>query len=791
MVIDAESRSFEGTFATDFGITKAELDRFRRCLPQVLIVFAAFNVPLLLFVTKSARLPVAAALICACAILFGGRQLLSRTGASRRFVSSAMTAVICVMPMLAIANGRGLRYDGWYAYLFVSLALVLFFVDWRQIAFAAAIVMTYIVGTGLFGGGAIVPERFVITLFSIAVSGIALGSFAFAVRRSLDRSEAVLAVAREALAAHAIFKAVVVKGTAGIGVFAGPDGARTLAYANSVLIAQLNYEGDPLGKTALELVGPEMTKGIIARLRGELNRGERNGLDIFPWMSGDGERWFDIDAYLVDAGEGAQCLVAVTTDVTAVRNAELSSARARLAEEMNLVLEHEIAERKSAEHRLAHAAYHDVLTGLPNRVQTSERLELILRRSSRQPGRSAAVVYIDLDDFQLINVEFGRTMADLLLVAIARRFEACLRAGDVIARFGSDEFVVLLESVSLDAALSLANVLKEEIEKAVEFGERQISMSASIGVAFAADDAPTADELLRNADIAMHRAKALGKRRCELFANEMRLHTERRTRLAMDLRHAIERREFEVHYQPIVYLASGVLAGFEALVRWQHPQLGLVPPVDFIELAEETGVIVDIGAWVLRTACRRAAHWSEERPGNEALSISVNVSARQLVEPGFPDLVAEVLRESKLDASALHLEITESALVLDPLRVASELLSLRSIGVSIAMDDFGTGYSSLSYLRSFPFDKIKIDQSFVREMSTRPDCVKIVQSIAALSSSLGMTTTAEGVETLEQLRQLQAAGCDQVQGYYYGRPQPAHALLFNVPESTRALVRAA
>ncbi|GAC1305219.1 MAG: hypothetical protein NVSMB21_06610 [Vulcanimicrobiaceae bacterium] len=603
----------------------------------------------------------------------------------------------------------------------------------------------------------------------VAIAAIAGAAVRYRVR--LERTRKALATAREALAEHEIFKAIVVKGTAGVGVFAGPDGARSLVYANAVLIQQLNYRGDPLGKTTLELVGPELTRGLVAKLRGELSGGNRNGIDIFPWASDDGERWFEIDAYLVDGRDGASYLVAVTTDVTAIRDAEIASSRASLAEETNLALEREIVERKTAEQRLAHAAYHDALTGLPNRLLFSERLDLVLRRVGRIADRSVAVLFVDLDGFKLVNDRFGHTFADLLLVAVARRFETALRADDTIARLGGDEFVVLLENVTPEAALQIANVLLDEISKPFDLGDEQVLMSASIGVALGSGEDATADELVRDADIAMYRAKTLGKRRCELFVSEMGLRTQRRTHLGLDLRHALARGEFEVYYQPIVSLArAGALSGFEALVRWQHPTLGLVGPTDFIALAEETGAIVELGAWVLRTACDQAERWRAHTPGGSHLAINVNVSAYQLVTPGFQDIVAAVLRETGLPPSALHLEITESAVVHEPIRVASELLSLRETGVSIAMDDFGTGYASLAYLKAFPIDSLKIDRSFISERGASIGDPEIVRSLIVLANRLGLAVVAEGVETPEQEAQLRELGCSKAQGYLFARP---------------------
>ncbi|GAC1305222.1 MAG: hypothetical protein NVSMB21_06620 [Vulcanimicrobiaceae bacterium] len=580
-----------------------------------------------------------------------------------------------------------------------------------------------------------------------------------------------------------IFRAIVEKGTAGVGVFLGPDGERTLAYANAVLVEQLGYSGDPLGRTALELVGPELTRGLFAKLRAEIGDGECNGLELFSWMSRDGRRWFEIDAYLIEAGDVC-ALVAVTTDVTAIRDTEIASARARFAEEANEALGREIAERRSVESRLEHARYHDALTGVPNRMLLLERLDSVLRRTSRAAERSVAVVCIDLDAFKLINDRFGHTFGDLLLVTIARRIENALRAEDIVARVGGDQFVVLLNNVSPDAARSLANVVLQDVAKPIDLWERHVVITASLGIAMS-DGLSTAQDLLRDADVAMSLAKARGKRRVELFVQEMRLSTQRRTHLGVDLPHALDRREFEVYYQPIVALPSGALDGFEALVRWRHPTLGLVSPLDFIALAEETGAIVDLGAWVLQTACERLARWRRELPGAAHLSISVNVSAHQLLVPGFPFLTARVLRETGLETSALHLEVTESAIVREPERVASELATLRASGVHVAMDDFGTGYASLANLKAFPFDSIKIDRSFVSEAGDSIGDPEIVRSLIVLAKGLALEVVAEGVETAKQFAQLRLLGCDRAQGYLFARPLAADDATRYIEEHSR------
>jgi len=776
----------EAAFARRSNDAGSELRDLRHRTAGLLAAFVWANVPLAAVVAVAVHGSVAPGIVAAIALAIAA-TLLSRVAPST-MARLAMTAVVSAVPMLVASVGSGFWHGDWFAYFFVVFALLVAYADWRPIVLAACGAACYaLVADAMrphLGNGSAF-ERLSVMLFLVVLACAALCWFARQLRRSIRRTES-------ALAAREIFEAIVQKGTAGIGVFTGADGARTLAFANPVLIDQLNYTGNPLGKTTLELVGPEMTLGLVTRLRGGLNEGQRNTLGMFPWTNQGQERWFEIDAYMVAAGDGSQCLIAVTTDVTLLRRVEVEAARARLAEETNLALEREIADRTRAEQRLAHAAYHDALTGLPNRQLLAERLEVALRRAARHPDRSPAVLFVDLDGFKLMNDTFGHTVADLLLIAVARRFESCLRADDTIARIGSDEFVILLESVSEQVATTLGQLLLEALAKPFELAGRDVAMSASIGIAIGSSDYTTVDSLVRDADIAMYRAKTLGKRRCEVFVDEMRVRNDQRTRFGIDLQHALGRDEFTVYYQPIVSLATGELEGFEALVRWQHPTLGLVPPVDFIAVAEETGAIVELGAWVLRTACLQLAAWRRDHAGRSRLSVSVNVSVNQLLTPGFALVVARTLDDARLEASALHVEITETAVVHEPLRVAQELAELRALGVLISIDDFGTGYSSLTYLKTFPLDSLKIDKSFVSDRGDSIGDPEIVRSLIVLAQSLGLAVVAEGVETPEQEAQLRELGCTKAQGYLFARPLTASdATIFMsgspLPEALQAL----
>ncbi len=432
----------------------------------------------------------------------------------------------------------------------------------------------------------------------------------------------------------------------------------------------------------------------------------------------------------------------------------------------------DITQRRQDEARIAYLAHHDPLTGLANRTFFVEQVDAAVADALRRGGR-VAVHCLDVDGIRDINEGFGHPAGDALLRDIGRRLEACA-GGDTVARLGGDEFAVLQTGAGPGDVEALATRLLRAFAPPFTVGGAELSVSASAGHAAAPSDAASADALMKNADLALTAARLDGGGAWRAFAPDLDAARRARRALEADLRRALPNGELEVFFQPLVDVRRIAIAGFEALLRWRHPARGMVSPVEFVPVAEEIGLIAEIGEWVLREACARAARWSGE------FTVAVNLSPAQF---GVRDLVAAVddaLARSGLRPNRLELEITESVLLGDGDGTLSVLHALRSRGIRIAMDDFGTGYSSLSYLRRFPFDKIKIDQSFVRDLSTRPDCIKIVHSIAALGASLGITTIAEGVETAEQFEQLQAAGCDQVQGFHFGHPQPADALRFTL-----------
>jgi diguanylate cyclase (GGDEF)-like protein/PAS domain S-box-containing protein len=423
--------------------------------------------------------------------------------------------------------------------------------------------------------------------------------------------------------------------------------------------------------------------------------------------------------------------------------------------------------------QLTERALHDSLTGLPNRGLLQERLQQALARLERR-DTLVAVLFLDLDRFKVVNDSLGHAAGDELLIAAARRLQTVMRTQDTVARFGGDEFVLLCEDIATEAdVVTIAERITAAFGEPFAIGEALVSASASIGITLTADHRTEAETLVRDADAAMYRAKERGRNGFELFDDEMRARAVERLAIESDLRVALDRGELVVHYQPKVDLRSGAVTGVEALVRWQHPTRGLIPPMDFIPIAEETGQIVAVGAWVLEEACREAARWRREQPGCERLLLSVNVSGRQLAHPGLVDLVADVLQRTRTHGSLLCLEITESVLMRDADGAAATLRELKRLGVMVAVDDFGTGYSSLSYLTRFPVDAVKVDRSFVGDLGDTVDSWSIVAAIIGLSQSLGLTTVAEGVERSDQAAVLRNLGCELAQGFHYARPQPA------------------
>ena len=421
----------------------------------------------------------------------------------------------------------------------------------------------------------------------------------------------------------------------------------------------------------------------------------------------------------------------------------------------------DVTERRQAEAKIIHMARHDALTDLPNRVLFKDHMEQALDR-----GQELAVMFLDLDRFKSVNDSLGHSVGDALLCAVTERLQAVVPGADTVARLGGDEFAIVQSNASPTHASELAARIIDTLVEPFDVLGHQVIIGTSIGIALAPTDGNEPDQLLRNADMALYRAKAEGRGTYHFFQSEMDAQMQERRKLELDLRKALLADQFELYYQPLVEVATGEVSGFEALVRWNHPERGLVMPGAFIPVAEEIGLIVPLGDWVLKQACRDAVTWPSK------LKVAVNLSAVQFRNPALTLSVVSALGQSGLAASRLELEITESALLQDDRAVLDALHQFRGLGVRICMDDFGTGYSSLSYLRSFPFDKIKIDRSFICELGKKSDCVVIIRAVLALGASLGMITTAEGVETEEQFDILRAEGCKQAQGYLFSRPKP-------------------
>jgi diguanylate cyclase (GGDEF)-like protein len=425
----------------------------------------------------------------------------------------------------------------------------------------------------------------------------------------------------------------------------------------------------------------------------------------------------------------------------------------------------DITEQRQSEVKIEYMAHHDSLTDLANRALLNDRLERALERV--QHGEMVAVHHLDLDQFKAVNDTFGHPSGDRLLRLVAERLRALVGGADTIARMGGDEFVIVQVAIADPAdATALAQAVIRELTEPYDIDGQQAVIGVSVGISIGPGDGSGSDRLLRNADLALYRAKSDGRGTFRFFEPAMDLQMQTRRVMEQDLRKALPAGEFELHYQPIVNLASNEISGFEALIRWNHPTRGMISPAAFIPLAEEIGFILPMGEWVIRQACATAAQWPAH------LHVAVNISAIQFRSPGLMQVIVGALAASGLAPTRLEIEITESVLLHNKEATLAVLHQLRALGIRIAMDDFGTGYSSLTYLQSFPFDKIKIDRSFVKNITDNPSSLNIVRAVAALANGMGMTATAEGVETAEQLAQITSEGCTEMQGFLFSRPLP-------------------
>ena len=427
---------------------------------------------------------------------------------------------------------------------------------------------------------------------------------------------------------------------------------------------------------------------------------------------------------------------------------------------------------RQSKERFQHAAMHDALTSLPNRTFFFEQIKFLLERSRHNLNYGFCVLFMDLDRFKNINDSLGHAIGDILLVKVARRLERAVRQGDTVARLGGDEFaLVLTEIKDIDGAMAFARRINEAISQPFKIDGHHVFTAPSIGIAIGSTEYETPEEILRDADIAMYDAKE-NKTGCALFDRELRIRTVNIIKLETDLRYAVEKEQFIVFYQPIISLESGYLSGFEALIRWQHPERGMISPAEFIPIAESNGQIVPMTNWILSEACGQLSRWRWRSAVNRSLIISVNLSSKHFTQPDLVEQVKLTLEETGLDPRCLKLELTESAVMENAQAATEALLSLRQLGIQLSIDDFGTGYSSLSYLHKFPIDTLKIDRSFVSRMGENGENTEIVRTILTLAENLGLDVIAEGVETVDQLEKLRQYGCRYAQGFLFAKPMP-------------------
>ena len=464
--------------------------------------------------------------------------------------------------------------------------------------------------------------------------------------------------------------------------------------------------------------------------------------------------------------------------------AEAERERAEQAERHVEELNRHIAEQErigaqlqESKDHFRHAAFHDALTNLPNRALLAENLKFVMERAKQSEDYQFAVLFLDLDRFKNVNDSLGHTIGDQLLIAMARRLESCIREVDMVARLGGDEFAILLDGIPNSAeATNMAKRIQDKLDSPFNLSGHEVFTTTSIGIALSSTGYDYPENMLRDADTAMYRAKAQGKACYEVFDKGMHARAVYLLQMENDLRRALDREELRVYYQPIVSLNNGQLAGFEALIRWQHPERGFISPVDFISLAEDTGMIAPIGLWILKRACQQLAQWQWASPAHRQLFMSVNLSGKQVAEPDLVSQIQQILEATHLDARYLKLEITESVVMENAELAAQFFKRLKALGVQLSIDDFGTGYSSLGYLHRFPLDTLKIDRSFVGRIGEAAENIEIVRTIVSLADNMGMEVVAEGIETLGQLAQLRKLNCQFGQGYLFARPADAASI---------------
>jgi diguanylate cyclase (GGDEF)-like protein/PAS domain S-box-containing protein len=519
-----------------------------------------------------------------------------------------------------------------------------------------------------------------------------------------------------------------------------------IVYINDAFLRVTGYNSsEVIGKSAHLLLGEETAAKEVDRIRAAQLKHEAIKAELVLHRKDGSTFWVDLNTVPIRDEQGK-----VTHFVSVMR---------------------EVTERKQVEEQLRRNAFHDSLTGLPNRLLFMERLSHTVDRIKQNPDLQFAVLFLDLDRFKVINDSLGHMIGDQLLVAIARRLESCVSQKDTVSRLGGDEFTILLESIQdVEDATKIAERVHQALSTPFNLNGHEVFTSVSIGITMSTTAFERPEDMLRGADIAMYRAKASGKACHEIFDTDMHTRVVNLLQLENDLRRAVERQEFLLHYQPIVALATGRIVGFEALVRWQHPDQGMVSPIKFVPIAEETGLIIPIGHWVLKEACQQMKLWQDCFPQDPPLTISVNLSSRQFSQPSLIGQIRKLLTDTGLNAHSLKLEITESAIMENTELAMDTLLQLKAMGIQLSVDDFGTGYSSLGYLYRFPMDVLKVDRSFISRVDVDGEKLELVRTIITLAWNLGMDVVAEGVETTKQLAQLKALKCEYAQGYLFSKP---------------------
>ena len=545
-----------------------------------------------------------------------------------------------------------------------------------------------------------------------------------------------------------------------------------IQYVNPAFTRLSGYRPEEvLGKTPRIMQGPETDKEALLKIKCALRERRTIEVELLNYRKDGSTFWVAVSISPVfDEFRSLKNWIAVLRDISERKANEEMVVRARLAELQNEQLAAEIAVRKKVETQLAHAAFHDSLTGLKNRDYFLERLKETLQRTRTRQSYRSFLVYLDLDGFKTINDGLGHRLGDLVLVEIARRLERCCRPQDTLCRYGGDEFTLLLDEVqTIEQASTITQRILEELNHPLKAGSGEMVVSASLGLCEMEPRYEQAEDVLRDADIAMYRAKQQGGSRYVAFSEEMHAKALTTLQVKLQLKHAVQHKDFVLYYQPLVETDTKRIVGVEALVRWRHPERGLLLPSEFVSLAEETGLIVPLGAWILRHACRQLRTWLDSFTGME-LTLSVNVSCKQLEDASFFSNLVEIIAETEIDCRWLQIEVTETVLLRDAERMGALFEQMRAMGVRIALDDFGTGYSSLSYLERYPIDTLKIDKSFVHRLEAGSSKADIVKMIIDLARGLGLQVSAEGVEKLHQVEALREFGCTLAQGNLYRPP---------------------